>query len=139
MYWNIAALKYCVSVVQRSESSVHLYIHSLFFGWPPHLGHHRHWVEFSVLYSRFSLVFHWPEYCSGYPLPYPGIFPTQGLNPSLYQLQSILQRSAFHIAGGFFTSWAIMEAVEYYSAIKINKIVPFAKTWMDLETVRDSE
>ena len=32
-----------------------------------------------------------------------------------------------------------MEAVEYYSAIKINKIVQFAKTWMDLETVRDSE
>ena len=25
--------------------------------------------------------------------------------------------------------------MEYYSAIKRNKIVPFAETWMDLETV----
>ena len=25
--------------------------------------------------------------------------------------------------------------VEYYSAIKRNEIVPFAETWMDLETV----
>ena len=29
--------------------------------------------------------------------------------------------------------------VEYYSAIKRNKIVPFAETWMDLETVIQSE
>ena len=25
--------------------------------------------------------------------------------------------------------------MEYYSAIKRNKIVPFAETWMDLETI----
>ena len=30
-------------------------------------------------------------------------------------------------------------AMEYYSAIKRNKIVPFAETWIDLETVIQSE
>ena len=29
--------------------------------------------------------------------------------------------------------------MEYYSATKRNKIVPFAETWMDLETVIKSE
>ena len=29
--------------------------------------------------------------------------------------------------------------MEYYSAIKRNKIVPFAEMWMDLETVTQSE
>ena len=29
--------------------------------------------------------------------------------------------------------------MEYYAAIKRNKIVPFAETWMDLETVIQSE
>ena len=29
--------------------------------------------------------------------------------------------------------------MEYYSAIKKNKIMPFATTWMDLETVIQSE
>ena len=29
--------------------------------------------------------------------------------------------------------------MEYYSAIEMNKIVPFAKMWMDLETVIQSE
>ena len=29
--------------------------------------------------------------------------------------------------------------MEYYSAIKRNKIVPFADTWMDLEIVIQSE
>ena len=30
--------------------------------------------------------------------------------------------------------WYIF-TIEYYSAIKMNKIMPFAATWMDLETV----
>ena len=30
-------------------------------------------------------------------------------------------------------------AMEYYSAIKRNKIVPFAETWRDLETVIQSD
>ena len=29
--------------------------------------------------------------------------------------------------------------MEYYSAIEMNKIVPFAKMWMDLETIILSE
>ena len=29
--------------------------------------------------------------------------------------------------------------MEYYSAIKKNKIMPFAATWMELETLRLSE
>ena len=29
--------------------------------------------------------------------------------------------------------------MEYYSAIRRNEIVPFAETWMDLETVIQSE
>ena len=30
-------------------------------------------------------------------------------------------------------------AVEYYSVIKMNEIVPFAKTWMDLEIIIQNE
>ena len=32
-----------------------------------------------------------------------------------------------------------MYTMEYYSAIKKNKIMPFAATWMELETLRLSE
>ena len=32
-----------------------------------------------------------------------------------------------------------MYTLDYYSAIKRNTIVPFAETWMDLETVTRSE
>ena len=32
-----------------------------------------------------------------------------------------------------------MYMMEYYSAIKKNKIMPFAATWMELETVTLSE
>ena len=34
--------------------------------------------------------------------------------------------------------WCIY-SMEYYSAIKRNKTVPFAETWMDLETIMQSE
>ena len=43
-----------VSAVQHSESMC-LHVSPL-FGFLSHLGHHKHWVEFSVPYSRFSLV-----------------------------------------------------------------------------------
>ena len=32
-----------------------------------------------------------------------------------------------------------MNTMEYYSAIKKNKIVPIVETWMDLETVAESK
>ena len=32
-----------------------------------------------------------------------------------------------------------MYIIKYYSAIKKNEILPFAKTWMDLEIVIQSE
>ena len=35
-------------------------------------------------------------------------------------------------------TWCIY-ATEYYSAIKRNKILPFAATWMDLEDIMLSE
>ena len=34
----------------------HIYIYPLFSGFPPHLGHAEHWVEFTLLHSRFSSV-----------------------------------------------------------------------------------
>ena len=33
-----------------------MYIYPLSFGFPFHLGHHRHWVESTVLHSQFSVV-----------------------------------------------------------------------------------
>ena len=35
--------------------------------------------------------------------------------------------------------WYIQNTMEYYSDIKRNETVPFAETWMDLETVIESE
>ena len=35
--------------------------------------------------------------------------------------------------------WLDQEDVEYYSAIKKNDIMPFAATWMELETLIVSE
>ena len=35
-------------------------------------------------------------------------------------------------------TWYIY-SMEYYSAIKRNKIVPFAEMWMELETITQSE
>ena len=34
--------------------------------------------------------------------------------------------------------WCIY-TMEYYSAIKMNKVLPFATTWMDLESIMLSE
>ena len=44
------------------------------------------------------------------------------------------------IAGSYDSSITVgLYTMEYYSAIKGNKIVSFAETWMDLETVIQSE
>ena len=48
----------------------------------------------------------------------------------------LLQTSIFKNCN--YLLWYIY-TMEYYSAIKRDKIVPFAETWMDLETVIQSE
>ena len=97
-----------------------------------------------------------------------GIIPTQGWNPGLphcrwilYQLNHkgsprILEWVAYPfsrgssqprnwtgvscIAGGFFTNWAIREAmVEYYSAFKRNEFESVELMWMKLESAIQSE
>ena len=46
----------CQFLLIVSKSAVHIHISPL-FGFPSHLSHHKeHWVEFPVLYHRFSLV-----------------------------------------------------------------------------------
>ena len=41
MYWNVVVLQCCVSFYLQQNESAFLYINPLFFGFPPHLGHHR--------------------------------------------------------------------------------------------------
>ena len=53
-----------ISTVQQSESAIYIYIYPLLFGFPSYLGHHRALVEFSVLYSRFSLVIYLSKFPS---------------------------------------------------------------------------
>ena len=50
MLYNIV-----VSVVQHRESALGV-LRSPLFGFPSYLGHHRHWVEFPVLYSQLFLL-----------------------------------------------------------------------------------
>ena len=53
---GIYALKCCVSFCYTAVKQLHVYIYPLFFGFPSHLGHQKHWVKFPVLYSRFSVI-----------------------------------------------------------------------------------
>ena len=50
-------LCFCCTAKWIKCTFLYMYIFHL-FGCPPHLGHQRHWVEFSVLNSRISLVIH---------------------------------------------------------------------------------
>ena len=63
-----------VSAVQQSESTVCIHIPPLFFGFPPHLGHHRALNRLScpVLYNRFSLVIYFIR--SGTYMPIAWVF-----------------------------------------------------------------
>ena len=88
-------------------------------------------------------------------LPYDPAIPL----PSIYPEETIIRKDTFtpmFIAALFTVAriwkqpkipsteewikkmWYI-NTMEYYSAIKRNEIVPFAETWMDLETVIQSE
>ena len=53
-YWSVFALQCCVSFLCKAKwiSYIYIYIYHLSFGFPFHLGHHRAWVEFPLLYSR---------------------------------------------------------------------------------------
>ena len=68
-------IMFCQFLVYSKVDQLHVYIDPFIFGFPSHLGHHRPksseststiWVEFPVLYSRFSLVIHIHIYSSVY-------------------------------------------------------------------------
>ena len=61
---------------------------------------------FATPWTIQSMEFSRPEYWSGEPFPSPGDLSNPGI-------KSRIQVS--HIAGGFFTSWATREALEYCS------------------------
>ena len=46
----------CWFLLCSTVSQLYIYIDLLFFGFPSHLVTTEHWVEFPVLFSRFSLV-----------------------------------------------------------------------------------
>jgi len=63
------------------------------------------------------------------------IFLTEGLNPGLPHCRQMLYRLSHQ------GRWCVYVYiyVEYYSDIKKNEIMPLAETWMDLETVIQTE
>ena len=55
-YWRIVALHCCYFLLYSQVNQLSIYTYLLPFGFPSHLGHIEHWIEFPVLCSRFSLV-----------------------------------------------------------------------------------
>ena len=52
---RLLCLLYCRWILCHWDTGeAHIYIYPLFFGFPSRLGHTEHWVEFTLLYSRFS-------------------------------------------------------------------------------------
>ena len=63
LYWNIDAIYYintqcciCFYCTAKWVNQLYVNMSSFFFYFPSHLGHHRDWVEFPVIYSRFPRV-----------------------------------------------------------------------------------
>ena len=88
-------------------------------------------------------------------LPYDPVIPLLGINPEESIIQKDTCTSKFTVAlftvdrtwkqprrpstdEGIKNLW-YMYTMEYYSAIKRNKIKSFVELWMDLETVTQSE
>ena len=86
--------------------TVHIHISTI-----PSLWNHLQWKllsrvwRFATPWTLQSMEFSRPEYRSGWPFPSPGVLPNPGIEPRD-------RTQVFHIAGGFFTSWATREDPE---------------------------
>ena len=69
------------------------------------------------------------EYWSGLPFPSPGDLPDPGIEP----------RSPAFQADALTSKPPGKPPMEYYSSVKKNEVMPFAATWMDLESIIRSE
>ena len=58
---------------------------------------------------------------------------------ALFTIAKIWKQPKCPLTDEWIKMWCIYVYMEYYSAIKKNKILPFAATWMDLEGIMLSE
>ena len=64
---------------------------------------------------------------------------TSMFTEALFTIAKTRKQSKFPLTDEQAKKMWYMYTMEYYSAIKMNKIMPFAATWMELETVILSE
>ena len=112
-----------VSAVQQSESAIRIHISPLF--WISFPFRSPQSTEFPVLYSRSSLVIWFIHSIKSVHMSVP---ISQFIPPPPFPL-------GIHTC----VLYVCISISAYYSAIKRNKIGSFVETWMDLETVIQSE